>query len=189
MVSIKLCIRKVPIKDRIKKLSPEKVQYLGSLKLAFGKWQAEKDVIATVGGGYDLLISKNVLKLGYIHPEQKSPGRMLIDLGVDDITFLSRAFDSLNPNGLFLIYNIYPSQSPDAAKYKTWAHGETPWEKEMVESVGWEIVEWHRDDTEAIHQLGAQLGWDDSFESEAEFKGSFNAMVTILKKPNTTSAK
>lgn len=167
----------------VAKLESGRIENDGTLKLAFGQWPAEKEIVSEVGQNYDLIISKNVLKLGYIHPQQEVSPQMLIDLGVTDERFLSELFRSLNPGGLVLVYNLYPTQSPDPEKYRPWAHGETPWEKDDVEKAGFEIVAWHVDDSSAIHSLGTKLGWRDSFENQEDFEAGFRAMYTILKKP------
>lgn len=169
----------------IAKLSSGGIENDGNLKLAFGRWPAEKEIVADVGQNYDLIISKNVLKLGYIHPQQEVSKRMLIDLGVTDERFLSELFKLLNPGGMLLVYNIHPMQSPDPKEYKPWAHGETPWGKDDVTKAGFEIVAWHVDDSTAIQSLGTKLGWRDSSPNEEDYKKGFRAMYTILKKPES----
>ncbi len=159
------------------------IKSTGSLELFFGKWPVEKEVNDAVGDGYDLFICKNVLKYGYIHPEREAPTSQLIDLGVDDKPFLTQLFHTLNPGGYVLVYNIHPAKSNKEESYKPWAYGETPWSRELVEKIGFEVLEWHIDDSEAIHEFGKQIGWNSSFSSDIEFKANFRAMYTILKKP------
>ena len=52
------------------------------MKLVHGRFPADPKVVAAVGGGYDLFLSKNTLKRGYIHPAEKVDPRLLVDLGV-----------------------------------------------------------------------------------------------------------
>ncbi len=79
----------------------------GSVELLDGRFPKEPELVAKIGKDYDLVISKNVLKLGYIHPTREvSDKRMLIDLGVDDDTFLNSVAEVLKPNGLFVIYTF-----------------------------------------------------------------------------------
>ena len=167
----------------IARLSSGKIENNGNVNLAFGQWPAEKAMVAEVGRNFDLIITKNVLKLGYIHPQQEVSKRMLIDLGVPDDQFLGELFKTLKPGGQILVYNIHPSQSPDPKEYKPWAHGETPWKKSDVEKAGFEVVAWHVDDSSAIQSLGTKLGWRDSSESQEAFETGFRAMYTLLKKP------
>ena len=167
----------------VKKLSPGISENDGSLELVFGKWPAEKPIVEEVGRNFDLIVSKNVLKLGYIHPQQEVPKRMRIDLGVSDQRFLGQLFKSLNPGGVVLIYNIHPMQSSDPKAYRPWAHGETPWEQNEVEEAGFEVVAWHVDDSTEIQSLGKKLGWRDSVSSQEAFESGFRAMYTILRRP------
>jgi SAM-dependent methyltransferase len=166
----------------------DNVKNEGSLSLAFGKWPAEEEIVNRVGGGYDIFISKNVLKYGYVHPERKAPASQLIDLGVDDETFLKQLHRILNPGGYVLVYNIHPPKASKDETYKPWAYGETPWDRKLVEKVGFEVAEWHVDDSEAIHDFGSLVGWDSSFEDRAEFETNFRAMYTILKKSSPVKA-
>ena len=50
---------------------------------------------AAVGGDYDLIISKNTLKKGYVHPERPVEPRRLLNLGVDDADFRQIASPSV----------------------------------------------------------------------------------------------
>ena len=166
----------------VPKHSSEGIEHNGNLKLAFGQWPSSSEMVTEVGRNYDLIVSKNVLKLGYIHPQKEVPKQMTIDLGVTDERFLNELFESLNPGGIVLVYNIHPSQSPDGQNYKPWAHGETPWKKIDVEKAGFDVVAWHVDDSSAIQSLGIKLGWRDSVKTREEFETGFRAMYTILKK-------
>ena len=66
----------------------------------------------TVGGGYDLFISKNTLKKGYVHPERPVEKRRLLNLDVDDEAFVRALHAALKPGGWVMIYNITPAPSP-----------------------------------------------------------------------------
>ena len=56
----------------------------GSVKLVFGQFPANAATVSDVGKGFDVFVSKNTLKHGYIHPEQEVDPRMLVHLDVDD---------------------------------------------------------------------------------------------------------
>ncbi|MFT3772683.1 MAG: hypothetical protein QM820_45405 [Minicystis sp.] len=45
----------------------------GSLRLIDGYFPKDPKVVRTVGTGYDVIVSKNVLKKGYIHPDRPVP--------------------------------------------------------------------------------------------------------------------
>jgi hypothetical protein len=151
----------------------------GSLTLVYGSFPGDAAVRQAVGGGYDLVLSKNVLKLGYVHPEREADPRRLVHLGVDDETFVRAVYDALNPGGLFVIYNLYPKQAPPDEPYIPHATGGCPFARDLVQSVGFEIAVFDRDDTEFARRMGTALGWDDSMDLETELFG----MYTVLRKP------
>ena len=66
----------------------------GRLTLLHGQFPAGSAVKEAVGSGYDLVISKNVLKNGYIHPAEPVDPSRLVHLGVDrDLGSLRRGRD------------------------------------------------------------------------------------------------
>jgi SAM-dependent methyltransferase len=132
----------------------------GDLTLLFGRFPAEDDVRARAGGGYDLFLSKNVLKRGYIHPERPAPEKQLIKLGVDDEAFVRAVFAMLVPGGRALIYNLAPPPAPPEKPYIPWADGRCPFAREVWEKVGFRVIEFDRDDTPAAREMGHLLGWD-----------------------------
>jgi hypothetical protein len=153
----------------------------GSVTLAFGRWPGEDGVRDRVGAGFDLIMSKNTLKLGYIHPKREADPRTLIDLGVDDEAFVRALFESLNPGGFVLIYNLHPPQAPDDKPYIPWAYGESPFDRGLVERAGFEVVAWNVVDTPEAQAMGRRLGWDRT--DPDNFEASFLAAYTILRRP------
>src|SRR4030095_10025565 len=93
----------------------------GRLKLVHGRWPAEAAVKEAVGGGFDLVLSKNTLKHGYVRPSEKVDPRMLVDLGVPPEAFLPEVARILKPGGIFAIYNLCPA--PRSDRYVPWAYG------------------------------------------------------------------
>ena len=65
--------------------------------------------MAAAGGSYDLFLSKNTLKRGYIQPEKKVDRRLLVDLGADDPAFLKAVAKALKPGGWLVIDNLSPA--------------------------------------------------------------------------------
>jgi hypothetical protein len=80
----------------------------GSIALHHGQWPAEPGLVAEVGDGYDLFISKNTLKRGYVHPAEQVNPRMLVHLGVDDSAYVAALARTVKPGGLMMIYNLCP---------------------------------------------------------------------------------
>ena len=75
----------------------------GRLRLATGQWPASDAIVREVGTGYDLFLSKNTLKNGYIHPAEKVDPRMLVHLGVSDSVYLARLAEAVVPGGRVMI--------------------------------------------------------------------------------------
>ena len=95
----------------------------GRLRLIDGRFPADQTVRTAVGGNYDLILSKNTLKRGYVHPERPVDPRRLLNLRVDDAEFVKSLHDALKPGGRVMIYNITPAPSPPGQPYKHWADG------------------------------------------------------------------
>lgn len=154
----------------------------GSITLLYGQWPAEADLVEAAGGGFDLMMSKNTLKKGYIHPEREVDPRMLVHLGVSDEAYAQAMFDSLAPGGLFVIYNLYPPPRGEDEPYQPWRSGECPFERDLLEDVGFEVVAFDVDDTSFSHEMAHALGWD-AGERAMDLESSLRAMYTILKRP------
>ena len=148
----------------------------GYLKLCFGRFPADAAVVDAVGGGYDAFVSKNTLKNGYIHPAEEVDPRMLVHLGVDDETYVRAVYDLLEPGGFFLIYNLCPPQSEE--KYIPWADGRSPFTRELLESVGFTVLAYNRNDDASAREMGRALGWDADMNLEEDLFGIY----TLVRK-------
>lgn len=157
----------------------------GTLRLLHGFWPGEARVKEAAGEGYDLFISKNVLKRGYIHPpkDREVDERQLIKLGVDDATFLKEMHRLLKPGGYALIYNISPAQNPkDGEKpYLPHADGEFPFGRAAAEQAGFEVIAFDQPDHEAVLDVWMALGINGELSREEQAKDLF-AMWTLLRK-------
>jgi SAM-dependent methyltransferase len=162
----------------------------GSVQLFDGRFPKEEDLVQKIGDQFDLVLSKNVLKAGYIHPSREVPDpRMTIDLGVSDDQFLARMFSILKPGGLFVIYNFCPPKAKADQAYVPWAEGESPFSNEQFTRAGFEVVNFDIvDDTEA-RRLGKSLGWDQ--DGGMNLDADLFAWYTIVRKPkaNDSGAK
>jgi hypothetical protein len=151
----------------------------GSVRLVFGQFPADVATSQQVGGGYDVFVSKNTLKRGYIHPEHDVNPKLLVQLRVDDETFIRAMYDALKPGGLALIYNLAPAPSKPDEPYKHWADGRSPWPRELYERIGFAVIAYDMDDSEAARAMGAALGWDDQMNLETDLFG----LYTLLRRP------
>jgi SAM-dependent methyltransferase len=151
----------------------------GSINLAYGQFPKDPKIVKQVGGGYDVFVSKNTLKHGYIHPEQEVDPRMLVHLDVDDETFVRAVYDALKPGGFFLIYNLHPGPAPPGEKYIPWADGRSPFSTATFEKVGFKVLAFDVDDTPEARVMGKTFGWGTDEELE---KGVFGT-YTLARKP------
>jgi hypothetical protein len=132
----------------------------GDLRLVFGRFPADAMVVDAVGAGYDLFLSKNVLKRGYIHPERFASERHLITLGVDDEAFVRAIHAMLVSRGRALVYNLAPPPAPLDEPFIPWADGRCPFARDLWERVGFRVISFDRDDTPAARAMDHALGWD-----------------------------
>jgi SAM-dependent methyltransferase len=151
----------------------------GSVTLAYGQFPKDPEMVKKVGNGYDVFISKNTLKRGYIHPEQEVDPRMLVHLDVDDETYVRSVYDALKPGGLFMIYNLHPAPAAPGEKYIPWADGRSPFSAETFNKVGFKVLAFDVDDTDAARVMGKTFGWG----TDEELKKTIFGMYTLVQKP------
>jgi SAM-dependent methyltransferase len=162
--------------------------FKGRLRVLTGRWPAEEAIAREVsaggsggGGGYDLIISKNVLKRGYIHPAREVDEKFLVKLGVDDETFVAKMHEALKPGGYAIIYNISPAQAPADKPYLPHADGQCPFPREMFEKAGFEVLEYDHVDTDAILDVWMALGINNNQTREEQAKDLF-AWYTVVRR-------
>jgi SAM-dependent methyltransferase len=154
----------------------------GHVRLIDGRFPADKAIRDAVGGGYDLIISKNTLKRGYVHPERQVDKRRLLNLDVDDVEFVKALSKSLKPGGRLLIYNICPAPSPPDRPYKNWADGRCPFPRSLWEAEGFRVLAFDVDDSGAIREIARALGWDRG-EAPIDLKTDLFAIYSLFQKP------
>jgi SAM-dependent methyltransferase len=156
----------------------------GTVQLFDGRFPADPALSSAVGGGYVLVVSKNVLKRGYIHPEQPVDDSKFIHLGVDDATFLAAVYRMLVPGGRFLIYNICPGPNRPGKPYVTWADGRSPFSREAFATAGFRVLAFEQDDLQATRALGHALGWDnpDGEDAAMDLVNDLQSQYTLVEK-------
>lgn len=155
----------------------------GTVALAHGFWPKDPKIVEKVGQGYDLILSKNTLKKGYIKPDKKIDKRQQITLGVSDDVFLKTIYNALNPGGKMIIYNIYPKQDPKGP-YNPQADARSPFTREQYEKAGLEVISFNVEDHAAARSMGRLLKWDrnDKGEVTSNLDETIFAMYTIVGK-------
>jgi hypothetical protein len=153
----------------------------GTLALHHGQWPAEASLTAAVGNGYDLFLSKNTLKHGYIHPAEPVNPRMLVHLGVDDSAYVAALAAAVKPRGLVMIYNLCPAPAPSGKPYIPWSDGRCPFERALLERAGFEVLAFDRDDSAAARQMAHALGWD-AGDQPMDLAHDLFATYTLLRR-------
>jgi hypothetical protein len=160
----------------------------GSVQVFDGRFPKEQELINKIGENYDLVISKNVLKRGYVHPAREVfDPRMLIDLGVSDSQFLLRVHNMLKLDGLFVIYNFCPAKAPADKPYIPWADGESPFAKDDFAKAGFEVLHFDVVDHAEARRLGHALGWDSPSGGGMNLQTDLFAWYTIVRKSSITN--
>lgn len=124
----------------------------GSIRLLTGFFPSDPQIVAAAGGGHALFIAKNTLKKGYIHPDRPPGEHKLIDLKVDDATFLRAVHDALRPGGHALVYNLF-IPIPEDQPFKPMSDGRSPFTEETWKAAGFTLLAFDKDDTEAIQRV------------------------------------
>ena len=158
----------------------------GSVRLVDGRFPADSAVVSTIGNGYRLAIAKNVLKKGYIHPDRPvDDPKKRIDLGVSDDVVLHSFYETLVPGGFFLIYNICPALTPPDKPFVPWSDGRSPFTRAQLEAAGFEVLEFDKDDTEAVRLMGKTLGWDQPEDGEPgmDLEHDLSVLYTLMRRP------
>jgi hypothetical protein len=124
----------------------------GRLRVLDGFFPKSAKLRDDVGTGYALVLAKNTLKKGYIHPDRPAPEKWLIHLGVDDATFLKTFHDLLLPQGRMLVYNIFVPIPLDRP-FKPMSDGRSPFTKEQWEAAGFAVESFDQDDTDVIGKV------------------------------------
>jgi hypothetical protein len=158
------------------------VQGGGRLRVLNGFFPKDAGLVKELGRGYDLFLSKNTLKRGYVHPAQPVSDRQRIDLGVSDLEFVKRVAALLRPGGLFVIYNLSPGQAPAGQPYKPMADGQCPFSRQTLEAAGFEVLALDTVDDAPARSMGRALGWDQEPGAPWDLEADLFAWFTIARR-------
>lgn len=152
-----------------------------AVTLVNGRFPGDAAVADAVRGDYTLILSKNTLKRGYVHPEREVDPRMLVHLGVEDSVYVREVYQRLLPGGWFLIYNLAPRPSKPDEPYKPWSDGHSPFPKDMLERAGFEVLAFDHDDTQTARTMARKLRWD---QSGIDLENDLFGLYTLARKPS-----
>ncbi|HEY6562903.1 MAG TPA: hypothetical protein VIY86_00275, partial [Pirellulaceae bacterium] len=153
----------------------------GHLRLVEGRFPEEAACVQALGEGFDLFISKNTLKKGYVHPEREVDPRRLLGLKVSDAEFVAAVARLMKPGGLVMIYNICPAPSPPDQPYIPWADGRCPFPRQVWESAGFEVLTFDRDDSPDVRKMAHLLKWDQG-EGAMDLEQDLFAMYSLFRR-------
>lgn len=151
----------------------------GSVRLLDGRFPADPSIRRAAGTGYEVILAKNVLKKGYIHPDRPSDPKYLIDLGLDDATFLAALHDALGPHGAMLIYNVCPALTPPDKPFVPWSDGRSPFSKAQWVSARFDVLAFDVDDTRTFRLFAKALGWDTG-EDAMDLEHDLSVLYTLV---------
>jgi hypothetical protein len=154
----------------------------GRVRVAIGSFPADPATRAAVGGGYDVVVSKNTLKRGYIHPDRPADPKKLIQLGASDADVLAAFHDALVPGGTMLVYNICPALSPPDKPFIPWSDGRSPFSADQWRAAGFEVVIFDRDDTAILRTFARALGWGDDPEEKWDLDHDLSVLYTLARR-------
>lgn len=152
----------------------------GRVTLVNPRWPPDKKARELVGGQFDLIISKNTLKYGYIHPERKVDPAKLVHLGVSDAEFVSAVYQALKPGGFVVIYNLAPAPAPDDQPYLPWADGRCPFARAILEQAGFEIIAIDGVDHAFARSMFKKIGYP---TQKPDGSDNLFALFTIVRRP------
>ncbi len=155
----------------------------GHVRVLEGHFPVDPATVAAVGTGYDLVISKNVLKKGYIHPYRPADEKFLVKLGVSDEVVLKSFFTALKPGGTMLVYNICPALTPPDKPFIPWSDGRSPYTRQQWEAAGFKVEVFDQDDTPAVRVMGHVLGWGDDPEDKWDIDHDLSVLYTLVTRP------
>lgn len=135
----------------------------GSIHLVSGLWPGDEATRTAAGAGFDVFLSKNTLKKGYVNPDVEIDDRirrMMLNLGVERLDYLRAVHDSLKPGGIFLIYNICGPQAPEGQPFLPMADGRCPWTVDELNAAGFDVIAHDLEDHISVRAQAKALGWD-----------------------------
>jgi hypothetical protein len=148
----------------------------GSIRLFECAWPNEEACRGSVGTGYDLFVSRNLLKRGYVKPAQLTPGfPEPVAWGMEDGEAIGHLFGVMKPGGVVIVYSLGPA--PDPAK--PWSDIANPWPREAWEAAGFEVVMHEADETEAARAMARALGWEAGMDLEKDLFG----VCSVYRRP------
>ncbi len=145
----------------------------GTLALYDGVYAGDAAMTKAIGGHFDMIISKNTLKRGFMKPPAGRKAFVAFD--VSDADFLAVVHRALAPGGLFVIYNI---AGPFAAD-KPSTDGRSPFDRDTLLKAGFSVLALDANDDAQVRAMGAALAWD---KDMGDLSKNLFALYTVVRK-------
>lgn len=151
----------------------------GSVSLHYGEWFADWRLRNRMGEGYDLILARNVLKRGYVQPEEPMEQFDPIDVGGSPEAGALALFGALRDGGVAVVYNLGggPWRLEDGT-YNPQADVRDPFGREAWEAAGFEVLAFQENGSKLMREVGVALGWGTAKELE-----TYNVLYTVVRKP------
>lgn len=151
----------------------------GRVSLHCGQWFRDWNFRKSVGKGYDLILARNVLKRGYVQPEEPMQGFDPIDVGGDAAMGAQIIYEALEPGGIAVVYNLGggPWRLEDGS-YNAPADVRDPFGREAWEAAGFEVLHFQTNGSQLMREVGVALGWGSN-----EDLASYNVLYTVVRRP------
>jgi hypothetical protein len=72
-----------------------------------------------------------------------------------------------------MIYNLHPALSKPEEPYIPWSDGRCPFDKALVERIGFTTLSFDTDDTEFAHTMAKAIGWDKEMDLNKDLLGTW----------------
>jgi SAM-dependent methyltransferase len=126
----------------------------GNVRLYDGVFAGGTTVTKLLGNNFNLIVSKNTMKRGFMKPANGRPPFVSFD--ASDEIVLETIYDSLAPGGLLVIYNI--SAAFDEKKPST--DPRSPFTAAQFAKANLTVLALDVSDDVAVRSMGKALGWD-----------------------------
>ncbi len=129
----------------------------GSVRVTECLWPNEASCREDVGGGYDVILARNLLKRGYVKPRELIGNYVPVAHEMTDGEALGHFYDALAPGGVVVIYSL--GGAPDPAK--PWTDIANPWPESAWGAAGFEVVHHDLDVSADAGEMFVALGYSE----------------------------
>ena len=151
----------------------------GRVSLHFGEWFGDWKFRNSVGKDYDLILARNILKHGYVQPEEPMESYDPINVGGDPAMGAQIIYEALKPGGIAVVYNLGagPWRQEDGS-YNAPADVRDPFGREAWEAAGFEVLHFQTNGSQLMREVGVALLWGRPEDLE-----SYNVLYTVVRRP------